>query len=783
MATSFDIASQNNLGVLSTNPYEQSISEDGNYVVFESPYGAAGQAYVKNEANSMLTLVSSSSAGVASNAGIFDPTISESADGSQVEVGFNSTATNLDPAATAGINEVYVKNVNTGGLTLVSAAGGVAANSGSEDEALSTNAAFVSFDSAATNLGLGATGAANEVYVRNMAANTLMLASQTSAGTQANAAALNQSISSDGSEVVFDSAATDLGSTSGATEVYVKNATSAAGALSIVSETAGGVIADGGSSGGSISADGSKVAFSSTANNLVTGVTAGISEIYLKNLQTGVVSLVSSASNGTIANASSFEPILSADGNFVMFESAATNLVASATSGLQQVYVKNLQTGAIALLSSTAAGAAGSNDSFVSTFAGEQAFSEDDAKAVFATYASNLSGTSSLTVLRATTSGPALTTNPVDGNNVVSAAQLAAATFTGTTDAPTGSTVTVAIDAAADTVGTAVVQADGSWSVTADLGALAQGAHTEIATVQGAQYLTTTADEGFTVNTAGPAVTFNTGVAFSHPTKATLTGTVSDPTGVTSLEVFSGSKDLGAATIHKNGNWTFAATLSRGFHDAISVEATDGIGNTSSTPAPFELQTGIRGQPYTTQETDLNSLGQDVGETYTQADGGVYLQDVIVNKPNGALIVDYASGSYFDSLGYFFQTFDISPNGAVDQQIFYNNDGTHSEVGSANNQRLVALGDDTMTGGGNRETFVFKANPGDETITDFNATGPGHDTIALQHSHFTSFAQVLNDAMQQSGANTVIALGPHSSITLDNVAVSSLTRNDFTFHS
>ena len=79
---------------------------------------------------------------------------------------------------------------------------------------------------------------------------------------------------------------------------------------------------------------------------------------------------------------------------------------------------------------------------------------------------------------------------------------------------------------------------------------------------------------------------------------------------------------------------------------------------------------------------------------------------------------------------------------------------------------------------------MFKAsNPGDETITDFNATGPGHDTIALQHSHFTSFAQVLNDAMQQSGANTVIALGPHSSITLDNVAVSSLTHNDFTFHS
>ena len=350
-------------------------------------------------------------------------------------MGFNSTATNLDPAATAGINEVYVKNVNTGGLTLVSAAGGVAANSGSEDEALSTNAAFVSFDSAATNLGLGATGAANEVYVRNMAANTLMLASQTSAGTQANAAALNQSISSDGSEVVFDSAATDLGSTSGATEVYVKNATSAAGALSIVSETAGGVIADGGSSGGSISADGSKVAFSSTANNLVTGVTAGISEIYLKNLQTGVVSLVSSASNGTIANASSFEPILSADGNFVMFESAATNLVVLDVGPSASLCEEPADRGHRPSLIDRR-GSRRQQRQLCVDLRWRAGLSGGRCEGCSATYASNLSGTSSLTVLRATTSGPALTTNPVDGNNVVSAAQLAAATFTGTTDAP-----------------------------------------------------------------------------------------------------------------------------------------------------------------------------------------------------------------------------------------------------------------------------------------------------------------------------------------------------------
>ena len=276
-----------------------------------------------------------------------------------------------------------------------------------------------------------------------------------------------------------------------------------------------------------------------------------------------------------------------------------------------------------------------------------------------------------------------------------------------------------------------------------------------------------------------PPAAFNTGVAFSARTSATLTGTVMDPSDVASLEILNAGAALGAATIHRNGTWSFAATLPKGDYDAISAEVTNEAGGVSKTQAPFELQTGIRGQPYASHETDLNDIGQATADTYTQANGFVYLQDIVETRPNGAATVDWTGGSYFDSLNYFFETIDLSPEGAVLQRTLFNDDGTHTVLGSANNLHLAALGNDTMTGGGAREAFVFKAHPGQETITDFRADGPGHDVISLPSGEFASIGQILHSFTQQSGNDTVIALGAHSSITLDNMAAGALTRGDF----
>ncbi len=325
--------------------------------------------------------------------------------------------------------------------------------------------------------------------------------------------------------------------------------------------------------------------------------------------------------------------------------------------------------------------------------------------------------------------------------------ELDALTFTPAAGAPnTTSTTTFALD---DTSSAGVSASDDSTSVIDD-------------------------DPG-----VNPVAAFNTGVAFAGRTKATLTGTVADPYGVTSLEVFSDGEDLGAATLRKNGVWTFAATLPRATYSAISVVATDRIGDVSSTEAPFQIQTGIRNQPYTTLESDFNALGQDVADTYTEANGVVFLQDYVAYKSSGASTVQWTSGAYFNAFDYFYETIDLSPANATLQQSFYNDDGTHTIVGSANGQHLAALGDDVMTGGGVRETFVFDAHPGAETITDFKAGGPGHDFISLPHGEFADAAQILHGYVRQDGDNAVITLGPHSAITLENVAADTLTRSDF----
>src|SRR5207245_10537221 len=84
---------------------------------------------------------------------------------------------------------------------------------------------------------------------------------------------------------------------------------------------------------GSISADGRFVAFTSAAGNLVAGDTNGVEDIFVHDRQTGVTERVSVASDGTQGNDGSFDASTSATGRFVAFTSAAANLVAGGHNG------------------------------------------------------------------------------------------------------------------------------------------------------------------------------------------------------------------------------------------------------------------------------------------------------------------------------------------------------------------------------------------------------------------------------------------------------------------
>ncbi len=115
--------------------------------------------------------------------------------------------------------------------------------------------------------------------------------------------------------------------------------------VSLVSGTAAGVVGNGFSVGGVFSPDGTRVLFSSDASNLVAGDTNFAQDLFVKDLTTGEVTLVSGTAAGVVGNSSSSGSVFSADGTRVLFGSNASNLVAGDTNFTQDLFVKDLTTG------------------------------------------------------------------------------------------------------------------------------------------------------------------------------------------------------------------------------------------------------------------------------------------------------------------------------------------------------------------------------------------------------------------------------------------------------
>jgi len=127
--------------------------------------------------------------------------------------------------------------------------------------------------------------------------------------------------------------------------------TAVAGVTERVSVGAGGAQANGVSSFPVISADGRYVAFASGATNLVASDGNGVSDIFVRDRVAGTTERVSMASDGTPANGSSTASAMNADGRYIAFVSAATNLVVGGTNGRPNVFVRDRVTGTTELVS------------------------------------------------------------------------------------------------------------------------------------------------------------------------------------------------------------------------------------------------------------------------------------------------------------------------------------------------------------------------------------------------------------------------------------------------
>ncbi|MFF4157551.1 TolB family protein [Streptomyces sp. NPDC001678] len=343
------------------------VSADGRFVTFESRAttlvpGTAKESrrvYVKDLRTGRTELASVASDGTPAD----DQSWTTAISGDGRYVVFDSQAKNLAPNRNPGDNyDVFVRDRATGRTeVLVENKGTKPAHSSSPS--ISADGRYVAFSSSRDDLVPGDTNGQTDVFVRDRWQGTTERVSVMSDGTQAEGFSLYPVISADGSRVAFLSMS-DLVAPAGgqkalqrprARALYVhdlRTGRTERGAQSLD----GGPVAVTGGFG--LSPDGRYALFSSASASVVENDTNGKDDAFAKDLVTGVTRRLSLAADGSQADQDSYGGIvMSADNRRVFFTSLASNLVPGDTNGVEDVFAKDLVTGAVERVSVAADGA------------------------------------------------------------------------------------------------------------------------------------------------------------------------------------------------------------------------------------------------------------------------------------------------------------------------------------------------------------------------------------------------------------------------------------------
>jgi Tol biopolymer transport system component len=144
-------------------------------------------------------------------------------------------------------------------------------------------------------------------------------------------------------------------SQNGPIQVYVWDAASKTSTL--VSVNLDGTTSFGGASRNSVmNRTGTHVAFTGTETNLVANATNGAAQVYVRDLITGTTLLVSSTTEGSAGEADAQSPALSEDGSVIAFVAGSDGAyLAGDTNGFPDVFVRNLATSVTQIVSAVAA--------------------------------------------------------------------------------------------------------------------------------------------------------------------------------------------------------------------------------------------------------------------------------------------------------------------------------------------------------------------------------------------------------------------------------------------
>jgi len=356
--------------------------------------GGEFQVYVRDLVADTTEMVSVDAAGTGpADGGASSPSFGP--DGTQVA--FQSRGGNLGATDTNNTDDVYVRDLDTGTTTLVSrnAAGTDASNIGAGQPVFRPDGTGVAYTSSSTNLGPVDTNSAQDAYLTDLATGTTTLLSRNSAGTDSGNQPSDMIGFSPDGRALFQSYATDL--VPGAPGVvvhdyYLRHLDT--GALTRI-PVSGSAFS---SPDLAFSPDGTKLAFSTDSGSLDPTDTAvcrtndippipyACDDVYLHDLTSGDTTLVSTNAAGTHGGqGDSSGPRFSPDGSRLVFTSTAADLGPTDTNGRADVYVADLATGDISLVSTRADG----NDSAGGASQFGQ-FGKDERTVVFMSTANNL---------------------------------------------------------------------------------------------------------------------------------------------------------------------------------------------------------------------------------------------------------------------------------------------------------------------------------------------------------------------------------------------------------
>ena len=264
-------------------------------------------------------------------------------------IAFLSSGTNLTPLMPDGNYHLYVRDVQNQTTTLLDLdtnGTGSAIGSGTVPR-LTPDAHFAAFECADSSLVFNDRNRGVDVFVRDLVtASTELVSSHdpflSPLSPNGPSTVSSSGMSADGRFIVFSSDADNVvpNDTNRCRDVFLRDFAGTVPLL--VSANTNGLSADGPSFEPVMSADGELVAFTSSADDLVQGDTNAAQDVFIRNLQNGITSLVSVNTNGTGPGLKdSYSPTLSLDGRYVLFRSLAPNLASGSFSG-ENLFLRDL---------------------------------------------------------------------------------------------------------------------------------------------------------------------------------------------------------------------------------------------------------------------------------------------------------------------------------------------------------------------------------------------------------------------------------------------------------